>query len=164
MLDTLTNMIRRWTEYDVWKDKLKRSAGIAIILNNSKILLCHPTKAKWESTYSVPKGEINPDETEIDAAIRETLEEASIIINKDQISNKKDPILIEYTSKSGKKYKNVYIYTVFINDISQIGLDSEIIDKDKLQLREIDWCGFLDKKEASERIFHRMSGLLNLLK
>jgi len=40
---------------------MKKSAGVIIILNNNKILLSHATNAKWEKTFSFPKGGIEKD-------------------------------------------------------------------------------------------------------
>ena len=37
---------------------MKKSAGVIIILNNNKILLSHATNARWEKTFSFPKGGI----------------------------------------------------------------------------------------------------------
>src|ERR1017187_2463293 len=86
-------MIRRWYEYDPMKDKIKVSAGIVLILNGSKILLVHPSKAKWFGTYSVPKGGVNVGESDIDAALRELREETSLVVSKNMISNPNDPIV-----------------------------------------------------------------------
>jgi len=157
-------MIRRWFEYDPFKDKIKVSGGIILILNGSKILLAHPTKSKWYETYSVPKGGVDEGESEMDAAIRELREETSLVVTKDMISNPKDPIIIDYQNKQGKKYKKLVLYKVYINNLSEVGMTSDILDRGKLQLKEIDWCGFLDKKEAQLRIFHRMVSLLDLIK
>lgn len=156
-------MIKKWFDYDPFKDRMKVSGGIILILNKSKILLVHPSKAKWYETYSVPKGGVNEGESEIDAAIRELQEETSLIVTKDMITNPKDPIIIEYQNKQGKKYKKLVLFTVYINNISEVGMEKETMDKSKLQLKEVDWCGFLDKKEAQLRIFHRMSSLVELI-
>ena len=156
-------MIKRWFEYDPYASRMKVSAGIVLILNKSKILLAHPTKSKWYETYSVPKGGVDEGEETIDAALRELREETSLVIDKGMISNPKDPIEIIYQNKQGKKYKKLVLYTVYINSLSEVNMDSEIIDKSRLQIKEIDWCGFLDKKEASLRIFHRMYNLLDLI-
>ncbi len=156
-------MIKKWFDYDPFKDRVKVSGGIILILNKSKMLLVHPTKAKWYETYSVPKGGVNDGESEIDAAIRELQEETSLLVTKDMITNPKDPIIIEYKNKQGKKYKRLVLFTVYINNISEIGMSSEVMDKSKLQLKEVDWCGFLDKKESQLRIFHRMYSLLDLI-
>jgi ADP-ribose pyrophosphatase YjhB (NUDIX family) len=55
-------------------DNLKISAGLVIIQDN-KILLGHPTGAKWTNTFSIPKGEVQEGESLFDAAFRETREE-----------------------------------------------------------------------------------------
>lgn len=157
-------MISRWFDFDPFESKMKKSAGIIIILKGQKVLLCHPTNSRWFGTYSFPKGGLEKGETEIDAAIRELREESSVIIDKSKITNPNSPIIIDYINKKGeKKYKQLYLYTVYINDISEIGLDSEIIPKEKLQLSEIDWCGFLPKQEAKHRIFHRVVHLLDMI-
>ncbi len=49
---------------------MDKSAGIIIILNREKLLLSHPTNARWNNTYSFPKGHIEENESQIDAAIR----------------------------------------------------------------------------------------------
>lgn len=142
---------------------MKKSAGIIIILNNNKILLSHATNARWEKTFSFPKGGIEKDEKKKDAAIRELMEETSIVITKEQISNPDDAIIVNYVDKAGINYKRLYLYTVYIEDISEIGLESEIVPIENLQADELDWCGFLTKEEAKDKIFNRVEHLLDLI-
>lgn len=142
---------------------MKKSAGVIIILNNNKILLSHATNARWEKTFSFPKGGIEKDEKKKDAAIRELMEETSIVITKEQISNPDDAIIVNYVDKAGINYKRLYLYTVYIEDISEIGLESEIIPIENLQADELDWCGFLTKEEAKDKIFNRVEHLLDLI-
>jgi len=137
--------------------KIKKSAGLVIIQNN-KILLVHPTNAKWEHTYSFPKGGIEKDETPLDAAIRETKEEIGILIHYDTISSKK--YTINYINKQNKIYKIVYYYIVYLNDNTL----PEIIPNNLLQKEEIDWAGFLTLDNAKDKIFWRFNEILNLLK
>ena len=142
---------------------MKKSAGVIIILNNNKILLSHATNARWEKTFSFPKGGIEKDEKKKDAAIRELAEETSIVITKEQISNPDDAIIVNYVDKAGINYKRLYLYTVYIEDISEIGLESEIVPIENLQADELDWCGFLTKEEAKDKIFNRVEHLLDLI-
>jgi DNA polymerase len=141
---------------------MEKSAGIIIILNNNKLLLSHPTNARWSNTYSFPKGHIEENESQIEAAIRELKEETSIEITEDRIIDK-EPIVIQYNDRKGKIYKEVYLFKVYINDISEIGLSDETLPKEMLQIEELDWCGFLTKEEAKTKIFYRVADLLNLI-
>ncbi len=141
---------------------MDKSAGIIIILNNKKVLLAHPTNSRWTNTYSFPKGGIEEGESQIDAAIRELKEETSIEVSIDKIEDKK-PIVVQYNDKNGKIYKEVYLFKVYINDISEIGLSDETLPKEMLQIEELDWCGFLTKEEAKTKIFYRVADLLNLI-
>lgn len=159
----MINRIDKFFEFEPFESKIKKSAGVIIILKNEKVLLCHPTRSKWFGSYSFPKGGIEEDESTLDAALRELKEETSVVINKNKISNIKDPIIVDYVNKKGIKYKTITLYTVYINDVSEINLPSEIIDLERLQVEEIDWAGFLTKSEASVRIFHRISHLLDLI-
>lgn len=132
---------------------MQESAGLLIIHNN-KMLLVHPTNAPWYGTYSIPKGKLEKGETYIDAAIRETKEETGIKISTNQIN--KTPYKIQYKNEKGKIYKELTYFLVNLNyDIK--------IDKNKLQLNEIDWAGFVDKDEAISRIFWRFEEMLKFL-
>lgn len=142
---------------------MKKSAGIIIILNNNKILLARPVNARLSASLSVPKGGIEKDESKIRAAIRELKEETSIVVSRSQITNPDEPIIIPYFDKKGDIYKKLYLFTVYINDISEIGLSSEIIPTNKLQDDELEWAGFLTKEESKNEIFYRVSHLLDLI-
>ena len=138
------------------------SAGIVIRMGK-KLLVCNPKGRKDMDMLGPPKGHVEKDESLIDAAIRETKEEIGIKVRKSKISNKKDPILVEYRNKSNKIYKKVYLYLVDINKLSDIKLEDEVVPKDQLQKEEISWAGFLTKKELKGKIFHRFSTLLDLI-
>lgn len=152
-------MINKWFEFS--PEVIKRSAGIIVILNNKRILFCHPSNAKWYGSYSFPKGGVNEGESDIDAAIREMREETSIEIGINQISNIDSPFIVDYATKKGQKYKKLILYTSYIDSLSDIGLDSLIVPVGNLQIEEIDWAGFLTRGEAKSRSFHRISHLLN---
>ena len=140
---------------------MKISAGTLILFNN-KVLLCHPTNSKWVESFGPPKGGVNEGETIIDAAIRETYEETSILIDKKLLIGK-NPIEVRYKNKSGKTYKKVFLFELKIDSLSEIGLESEILDEKFLQIEEIDWAGFLSKQEACPKIFKRFRDILDLI-
>ena len=136
------------------KKSVPVSAGCLIILNKKKVLLGHPTNNSWNNCYSPPKGGVDAGESLLQAALRETREEMSIDIRLSQISNKENPIQVDYYKKK-ELFKQVYLYVVSINSISEIGMETEILDKSRLQITELDWAGFLTKKEAQPKIFFR---------
>lgn len=135
---------------------MKISSGI-IIKYKDKILLCHPTNSSWNGTFSFPKGLVNDEEDLIDAAIRECFEETGIIVSKNNIINK---FCVKYT-KGRTLYKKVYLFQINIESLEEIGLTQEVVDKDKLQLEEIDWCGFVNKNEIENKIFWRFKNIIN---
>jgi ADP-ribose pyrophosphatase YjhB (NUDIX family) len=140
---------------------MKKSAGVIIILNNEKILLCHPSNAKWFGSYSFPKGGVDEGETIKQAALRELFEETSIKLDESKIS--KESLVLDYMNykKKGVVYKRIYLFTLHISDISEIGLNSEVIPSDKLPFGEIDWAGFISKEESKIRLFHRSVPILD---
>lgn len=144
---------------------MKESAGVIIVLNKKdeekKILICHPSNAKWYNSYSFPKGGIDEGETIKQAAIRELFEETSVKINSDLLNE--DPIILDYYSFKNKDeiFKRIYLYVYYINDISEIGLKDEVIPKENLQLEEVDWAGFLTITESKLRLFYKSTSILN---
>ena len=137
-------------------EKIDTSFGIVILYKN-KILLGHPTNDKWYGTYTIPKGHADDGEKPKTTAIRETFEEVGIKIPKKWLT---DPYKLEYITKK----KNLYYYIVRISDLSEIGLESEVVPKSQLQLKEINWAGFVDKKEAEKRIQKNQIPILKHLK
>lgn len=137
----------------VEQEKLNLAAGFVIIQNN-KILLVHPTNSKWKGTFSFPKGHLEKGENFLDAAIRETKEETGVEIDTKDITS--GPHFIDYVKKD-KIYKRVYYYVVYPS--------IPISKKDfKLQKKEVDWAGFLSKKEAKKKILWRLKEILKYLK
>lgn len=141
---------------------IKVSAGLAIIHRN-KLLLAHPTNAKWKGTFSIPKGHVEEGEDLIQAARRETREEVGLDIPKRMIDP--TPYLIEYRRKKkdgtpGKLYKKLYW---FVADVSNSPVKDFVVDKKQLQLEEVDFAGLLDYQDAKKRIFWRMAPILKLI-
>jgi len=134
--------------------EIVESAGLLIIQDN-KMLLAHPTKAPWYGTYTIPKGKVEEGESYIDAAIRETKEEIGIEIDINDI-DKESISTIDYTDEKDRIYKKVYYFIARPkNRIT--------IDKSKLDKKEINWAGFVNKDDAMDRIFWRFQEMLNYL-
>jgi len=134
---------------------VKIAAGFVIIQDN-KILLEHPTGSKWWGTYSIPKGEVEAEETFLEAATREFQEELGIKIDIEYTNEDPDGY-IDYTDEDGEIYKRLYYFVVEPGEYLEI-------DKNKLQKEEIDYAGFLTKEEAEKRIFWRLKSLLAYVK
>lgn len=139
----------------------KQSAGLAIIYNKL-ILLGHATGNGWYGSYGIPKGGIEDGEDKISAAIRETFEEVGVKVSRNLINPTEHTFVV--TSNKYKINKTVYYYVVEIDNLSQIGLKELKIPKSQLQIKEIDWAGFLSYTEALKRITKSQIGLLNNLK
>ena len=131
------------------------SAGLLIVQQN-RILLAHPTNAPWYGTYTIPKGKLEDDETPLEAAIRETREEVGVKVNINDIKNKKKPYIIEYKNQQGNIYKILYYFLV--EPKQEI-----VIDKNRLQKREVNWAGFVDKDESLSRIFWRFEEMIKFI-
>lgn len=138
------------------------AAGLIIIYKH-KILLCHPTNAKWYTTYSIPKGVIDEGESKITCALRETFEETGLGINAEKIKNPGNPFVVNYRNKKGVITKTIYCYIVRIEKLADIGMKEEVVPKEQLQQDEIDWAGFVDFNDARERILSKQVDLLGFL-
>lgn len=126
------------------------AAGVAIIWDN-KILLVHPTNASWRKpTLGIPKGKLDrPDEEPILAALRELEEETSIVLSQDQLDPESHQVIFY---KNGKPDGRLIYFVCNIEDLSEIGLDSERLPKSTLQEEEVDWAGFLSADDAYPKI------------
>ena len=133
-----------------------QSAGLAIIYQD-KILLVKPTNARWWKSYGIPKGRVEEGESTIDAAIREVKEEIGIEIPKFMIGEEHEIFYI----KKEKQWKRIAYFYVLISDLSDIGLDSEIIPKNMLQLEEVEWAGFVPFEEARSRMIPAMVEIID---
>lgn len=135
------------------------SAGI-LIKWEDKVMLAHPTGHKWWKSYSIPKGHLEDGETTLEGALREFREETGIKVPL-SIIKKKEYRLKPY--KTGKKMKTVVFFIAEIKDLSELKLEKPKIPKKQLQLKEVDWCGFMTIEEAEKRIHPVMKDSLKYL-
>jgi 8-oxo-dGTP diphosphatase len=108
--------------------------------------MCHSTQKAAVGYHTPPKGGIDPGESAIDAAIRETHEEVGILVPPDRLSPTTSEIV--YMSDKQRTRKSCRLYTYEISSLSEIGLDSEVLPGSMLQAGEIDWAGFLSRDQA----------------
>jgi 8-oxo-dGTP pyrophosphatase MutT (NUDIX family) len=139
--------------------KMDYSAGVAFICDK-KILLCHSTNSKWFASFMPPKGGIEENESEAEAACRETFEEIGIKVTPEMLGEKHT---IKYL-RGATVFKEVYIFECRIDSLDKIGLGGEKIPREMLQVEEIDEAKFMDYEEAEIRILPRYKKLLDLIK
>lgn len=138
-------MVLNFSQYlNESSQKSNHAAGVAIIYDN-KILLVHPTGASWKKgSCGIPKGRIEQGEDLMESALRELEEETGIRLEPAQLNPEMHTV-----DSIGKDGNRQLIYFVAqIQDLSEIGLDSERVPKDQLQIEEIDWAKFVSPMEA----------------
>lgn len=136
---------------------INRTSARMIIIEDGKIFLSH---AKRNNTYKLPGGGVNDNEDIITTAIRETLEEVGVVVDKKSI--KEYGYYIEKW-KSVRPYEDNYIwqntsYYYIANKVSLTSISptsSEIYDMCESVLVDIDKA-IID----NERYIKKMGNLL----
>jgi len=81
--------------------------------------------------------------------------------NLRELSNfKSNEKIIYLKNKEGHITKTVHYYTLEITQLSQIGLESDVVPKNQLQLEEVDWAGFVSIEDARKRMWSKLLGIL----
>ena len=125
------------------------SAGLVIIYQE-KILLVRQAGDKDGRHLSIPKGLIKPEETPLQAAIRETFEETGIWVSPNDINSK--PFLMNIETKMFQR-RIIYFIARIEKHMDVIPVDHE----------EIKWAGFLNYAEAERSLqLSQQSVLLHL--
>jgi predicted NUDIX family NTP pyrophosphohydrolase len=149
-----------WEEIDY--SAKKNAAGVAIVWQNS-ILMVHPTGASWQkNTFGIPKGGIEEGEDPLDAAVRELSEEVGISIDPSQLDP--EPLVANNYNRAGVlKWQLVY-FVLKINDLEEIGLIDARVPKEQLQTEEVDWAGFVPIEYAYSKIHRSQFIILDRLR
>ncbi len=84
-----------------------KTAGVLVFSDNKVLLVCHGEKAEHlNDTYGIPAGRLEPDESSLEAAIRELFEETGLKIITNNLIKvpKKYVAVIERKDGSLKNY------------------------------------------------------------
>ena len=125
--------------------KYEKSCG-AVIFKDNQVLLIKSVKGHW----SFPKGHVEGDETELETAHREILEETNLKV----IINQEKRVVISYSPYPGTTKDVVYFYATYKDGI---------INR---QVAEVDDIGWYDITEALDIITYEMEKnvLIKLMK
>lgn len=137
--------------------KTEITSGIVFIYRN-KILLLHPSNEKWSKSFSYPKGHVDEGETIEEAAVRETKEEIGVNVNPKHLNHKYRLI----TKNDKGNIRIDYYYLLYLNTklFEKFFKKNTHIKKSKLQKKEIDWAGFMNKTQAENKIKPRLKRVL----
>lgn len=96
------------------------SCGVVILNRERELLLCHVT---GQNHWDLPKGGIDPGETPLEAAVRETREESGLRLQPDALH---DLGRFEYTSK-----KNLHLFACLMPrfDLKELRCESRYLDR-----------------------------------
>jgi 8-oxo-dGTP pyrophosphatase MutT (NUDIX family) len=129
------------------------SAGIVFWYNNM-ILLVKPTISKLRpySGWCYPKGHIEDGEELNETAIREVNEELNLDLPKDFLKGKEVKELPTIIKLKGIKHYYYFEYELDDAEFEYYFNSSLQIDKENLQIDEVEDAKFIDKNEAKKLI------------
>ena len=136
------------TEYE--KAQIKFNFLKNNVSNNMNLeYLINKSENKWNETeWGLPKGRKHQKEMDLNCAIREFIEETNICKNDFKILFNVKPIIEEYVSINGIKYKHIYYLANFINKNDKLMIDP----KNKIQMSEINGIKWVTREEAPSLI------------
>lgn len=146
-------------DIDVRKFRIKRlektvSCGILFRYNGKNLIV-----EQVGGDYSLPKGKIEPGETEKEAAVRELQEEIGVEFPKELLPD-------EFHTITWFKENKFKVYNYFVVDLTDEQFQEyfnglEIIPNKDLQDYEIKWAGFVNYDELTELLAPRFLGILS---
>jgi 8-oxo-dGTP pyrophosphatase MutT (NUDIX family) len=135
-------------------------AGVAIVYDG-KVLVAHATNSSWKDrSLGIPKGSIEYGENEREAAARELYEELGIQVDPNSLGASNSLTIF---SSTGKAVGTLTYFTLKINSLKEIGLDSLVVPRDKLQIKEVDWAGFISISELYKKLYSSQLIILDRL-
>lgn len=139
-----------------------KTAGIFFVRNDGKILIGHPTHHR-QSFWSIPKGRLEEGEEPLDAALRETYEEANLDLG----------VAIKYYELPSVLYKSKKkrLYPFVVLETENRKLDSNQFDikcnayvsTENGEYPEMDQFKYVTLEEAKELLHHSQVECLELI-
>lgn len=134
------------------------TCAVAIIDQDGKVLLAHPTGSKHIGGWSLPKGLRDPHETEPEAACREVREETSLRITPEVLT---DLGRFEYT-----KEKDYHLFSCRVNapiDTKTLLCESTF-DRDGEAIQEVDRYQVVSIDQALIYLNPRQAAIIEVVK
>ena len=128
------------------------SCGVVILNPGRELLLCHVT---GQNHWDLPKGGIDPGETPLQAALRETREEAGLRLDAQALL---DLGRHPYTNK-----KNLHLFAICLPriDLKELRCESHYLDRySGRQLPEMDGFGWFSFERAATLCTPKMALVL----
>ena len=137
------------------------AAGIFLVRKDGMLLICHPTN---HAIWSIPKGKIDGEETPLEAAIRETLEESNI-----DLKDCESFIELEPVNYSHKK-KMLHPFLVYEGFNKSLNFDSfeikctSMVPDERGSFPEMDGYKFVSLDEAKSLLHETQVVCLDKIK
>ncbi|MBC8055421.1 MAG: NUDIX hydrolase [Rhizobiales bacterium] len=128
------------------------SCGVVILNPDRELLLCHVT---GQNHWDLPKGGIDPGETPLDAALRETREESGLLLSAETLL---DLGRFTYTNK-----KNLHLFACLMPrlDLKALRCESRYLDRySGRQMPEMDGYGWFAFDRVATLCTPKMGQLL----
>jgi predicted NUDIX family NTP pyrophosphohydrolase len=144
------------------KKKIDNLSGIVLIINN-KILLVKPKKFKKDTDkWSIPKGHLEEDLSNLDNALIELSEETGIKLKKSEIDIDKRTTIFYKKSGTIKKLR-YFVIRLNKSEIKKHLTDTKSLKLKNYKSKEIIKAKFFTKDEAKKRIEEGQSSILKNL-
>lgn len=142
-------------EHQSWLDRLpKRASSAAMILENTdgQILV---VKANYKPYWTFPGGVIDPGETPMEAAMRETLEEVGVDVHPDTVEF---VAVVDRHSDIAQTYQFIFKAPLGTDTLDHVILQASEIDEYALVNKDQVMAMDRDYAKAVQQWFHGATG------